>query len=69
MTSKSQSGWENGSRARPSGIVWKCGRGTEISTANLAGRFKIRTEHLKATIKAYLCLNRRNPSRTTVGGE
>jgi hypothetical protein len=36
LTSKSQSGCENGSRARPSGIVWKCGRGTQLSIPNLA---------------------------------
>ena len=27
LISKIQSGWENGSRAGPSGMVWKCERG------------------------------------------
>ena len=34
LISKNQSGRLNGRGLRPSGIVWKCGRGTEISIAN-----------------------------------
>jgi hypothetical protein len=34
LTSKIHSGWENGSRARPSGMGWNCG-GTDISIANV----------------------------------
>ena len=36
MTSKIQSGYENGARARLSGNGWNCRRGTETSMANVS---------------------------------